>query len=341
MPTHTQIAQKSGGRVVAIYLFCALVPVTCAGENVQQAISSSESIAFYEKQVSLHPGSYPALAKLAQAYLSFAQKNYNPSYVSKARNAAEKSLSISSNYLAYYALGEIANYSHRFDLAICYADKAFKHNPRKASQVNSVKVEALIAMDQVESAGELLADHNSSDYFSCISRAQIARKQNRVAEAVEFYFTASKTAPKQAYSEATSWAVLMMAGTYLDCGYPEKAKPILEKLLRTQYDNEQVSIHWAEYLQTTGKRQEALQVYQKLTASSANPVVYERAYRLSLQLGNTQLASNYFDKAESIYQSAIDLGEIFTIESLAHLYIDAGVKPDRARELKALLQTRS
>lgn len=160
-----------------------------------------------------------------------------------------------------------------------------------------------------------------------------------LAEARDFgpahaaYLRASALALETGVSRLAAWAQVMAAGTLIDSGRPEEARPHLEEASRLSPNTEDLRMHEAELLEATGRAADALAAYEALRRDSADPVVPHRAYRLARALGEGGRAERYLREAERGYRRPVAAGEVYTLGGLAQLYADAGIHLERALDL--------
>ncbi len=79
-----------------------------------------------------------------------------------------------------------------------------------------------------------------------------------------------------------------------------------------------------------GRLAEALTFYEK---SGGDPEAHRAAASLARRLGRTEEARRHFEAAERSCRRILDAGEIYSLESLARLYLDAGVNLEEAKAL--------
>ena len=89
----------------------------------------------------------------------------------------------------------------------------------------------------------------------------------------------------------------------------------------------------AELAVAEGRPAEALATYERLLRRRDDPEVHRRAFLLARELGREAAARRHFEAAEALDRRALDAGEIYSMESLARLYCEAGVHPGEARRL--------
>src|SRR5215203_1761358 len=77
------------------------------------------------------------------------------------------------------------------------------------------------------------------------------------------------------------------------------------------------------------RRQAASRRRSLSTRSRSRPA----AASLARRLGRTAEAKRHFEAAERFYRRILDAGEIYSLESLARLYLDAGANLEEARAL--------
>jgi len=133
--------------------------------------------------------------------------------------------------------------------------------------------------------------------------------------------------------ELAQWAKVTAAGVYLDTGQYERAKPLLDAASKTNSADTFLRIHQAELAEASGQQQEALAIYQSVLERQADPEIHRRAFNLATKLERKPEAQEHFAAAESICRHAIDLGEAYSLETLANLYCDAETHASEALQL--------
>ena len=300
---------------------------------------SDETIAYYARRVAEHPGLYPAHTGLAAAYLEQARETADPDSLSRARAALERSLALQPSYEAMALLASVALFAHRFEEALQWSERAAAASPADGIDTRLLpgKVEALLALGAdgevpalFAAAGERLA----ADCHLLIARAQWLRAEDKHDDAVAVLERAAGACQGGSAAPAlTSWAEVAIAGILIDTGRPELARPHLEAARAVDPCRRDLRLHQAELLEAEGKDPEALQLYETLLEQGEDPFVRHRAFLIARRLGRQERAGRHLALAESGYQRAIDRGEIYTLEALARLYLDAAIHPERARAL--------
>jgi len=300
---------------------------------------SDETIAYYTQRVAEHPGLYPAHTGLAAAWLDKARESADPDALSRARAALKRSLALQPSYEAMALMASAALFAHRFDEARQWSDRAAAASPADGIDTRLLpgRVEALLALGAdgdvpalFAAAGERLA----ADCHVLIARAQWLRAEEKHDDAVAVLQRAAGAC--QGGSEApalTAWAEVAIAGILIDTGRADLARPHLEAARAVDPCRRDLRLHQAELLEAEGNDADALQLYETLFEQGEDPFVRHRAYLVARRLGLQECAGRHLAGAESGYQRAIDQEEIYTLEALARLYLDAAIHPERARAL--------
>ena len=87
-------------------------------------------IDYYLEKTASHPRLYPAHAQLGAAFLQKAKESHDPLCLEKAHRALERSVEIQPNFSAFKAMADLCNFSHRFEEALRWADRAAEAFPR-------------------------------------------------------------------------------------------------------------------------------------------------------------------------------------------------------------------
>jgi tetratricopeptide (TPR) repeat protein len=275
---------------------------------------------------------YPAHALLGSAYLDKARETYDPEFLAKARLALERSIAIQPNFEAYKTMARVCNFSHRFEDALRWGKLAAEAWPNDTG-VTALMVEANLALGHTEEAKKLLTplDNPPADFHSAAARGHWLVSQRRYDEAVDLFLEAAKRAQAQDAVDQAVWAKTSAAGVLIDSGKFKQARPLLESASTLDSSNRFFRIHEAELLESEGRLDRALNTYEKLLDEQDDPEIQRRAFVLAAKLGQPSRAELHFKSAEKTFRRAFEMGEVFTLETLARLYCDANVKLDQAR----------
>lgn len=313
----------------------------------QQAPSSSKlpdpsiRIRFYEDAVQRSPDHYPALALLGTAYFEQARAEGDLEMLRKSREALERSVAIQPNLEAFVGLAELSLYRHRFAEAKSWAERAHTSAPGDPS-ILTLRVEARLGLGEVTEASSL-----AREALKGVELQKLPPEQQFIVETARgacLVAESDAAAARAAFERASTvapdpnlavWAKVRAAGVELDAGRFEAAAPLLEEAARMRPDDRFQRIHQAELLQASGKPAAALALYEKLIAERDEADLRRRAYLLSRSLGQTEPAKVHFDRCEALCRTALDHGEIFTLECLASLLAESGLA-DRREEARAL-----
>lgn len=291
-------------------------------------------IRYYSQRVEDHPRLYPAHALLGEAYLERARATHDPGDVALARAAFERSMAIQSSYEALAGLAALAGFAHRFEDALAWGRQAADAN-REDPRIRALLVEALLGLGRDGEARALLpADGVAPDDFYTAAALGAWRKANdRREEAAEAFAAAARLAQKEGATPPAVWARVSEAGVWLDAGDLERARPLLAAVRRDAPGDRFLREHEAELAEQEGRLAEALALYGEQIASGAGPDAHRAAAALARRLGRQAEARRHFAAAERAYRRVLEAGEVYSLEPLARLYLDAGVKGDEAREL--------
>jgi tetratricopeptide (TPR) repeat protein len=324
----------------------ALLPAATAAAQDTKAVRNTagragddrpdpvERIRYYEARVAESPELYPALARLGEAYLDRARASHDPRFLTQARAALERSIAIQTNAEALKTMTAVCTYSHRFADALRWARRAAEAHPEDRG-ITALQVEAHLALGQVDEAGALLsgASPPATSFHDAAARGTWLAAQGRAEEAASSFLQAAERAEAQKARDLAVWARVSSAGVWIDAGKPERARPLLDAVARTDPDDALLQLHQAELHEAEGRPEAALAAYEALLVRGDDPEIHRRAFTLARQLGRRDVARRHFEAAEASFLKAIDAGEVYTLEALARLYLDAKVHPDRALDL--------
>lgn len=288
-------------------------------------------IQFYQNKIAQHPRLYPAYAQLAIAYLDKARTTHEAAWLTKARSALKQSLDIQPNFLAYKAMTAVSNFSHRFKDTLRWGQRAAATLPED-TEVVAMLVEAHMGLGDHDKARSLLPPEGTkpSDFYTAAALGQWLSAMNRYDEAYDAFQAAARFAEKENVTPLFVWATIRAAGTRIDSGKPDLARPLLDRAGKRAPDNPELSIHRAEIFTAEGRLEDALAVYQRLLETDNNAAVHHLAFTTATKLGLESRASIHFKAAEASYQRAIEAGEFYTLEALARLYCDGNTKLEQA-----------
>lgn len=318
--------------VAVIGLAATLLGVGCArpSPSVREV---DTRISYYQKRVQSEPRLYPAYALLGAAYLDKARCAHDPVWLARSREALARSMEIQLNFDAMKSMAAVCNFSHRFEDALLWIDRAAGAMPEDTSLV-AMRVEALLALGRVtEAQRAVTASGLADDFYVAAARGQVAIAMGRLDDARVAFFDSAEAASAQKANELQGWALVMAAGTLIDSGRTANAKPLLESARALDPDSVELAIHDAEVLEAEGQPESALATYADLANDSGDPVLHAKSFTLARKLGHHRDAAAHFKAAESGFQKAIDAGEVYTLEALAMLYLEAGESIERVRPL--------
>lgn len=315
-------------------LLLAFVATGCVHSRPVSTMSLDSRINHYQSRVRRFPNLYPAHTALAIAYLDKARQTHDAVWVQRARAAAAESLAIQPNLSGFQAMAAISNFSHRFEEAVEWSNKAAQTAPGDTS-VMATLVESNIALGRVQEAERFCAQAAGStdDFYRLVANARVAVAKREVDQASQTYIRAANVAGRQAANDFSAWALVMAAGVLIDAGRPAEARPLLDRAGKIDSSNFMLALHRAELDEAEGQWSEALRLYARLADRNGDPAVHARAFEVARKLGREESARRHFAAAERGYQKVLDAGEVYTLAALARLYLEADVHLDRALEL--------
>ena len=323
-------------RTPLVSVAALLLATGCAAPGGNRPATAQERVAYYARRVSEHPRLYPVQVQLAEAYFDRAGETHDPSFLRKARESVDRSLSIQPSFEAFLLQARIAAYAHRFEAALDWAARAgssavYPNDPA----VTAVTVEALLGLGRAEEARRLLPPEGAplTEFHTAAALGRGVAQEKEFDEARTAYSRAAALALEAGVPERAAWAEVMAAGTRIDSGRPAEAEPHLRAASRLAPGSRDLKLHEAEVLEATGRLEEALAIYERLRTEYPDPLLSHRAYRLAQRIGKGAAAEAYLREAEKGYERVRASGEIYTLGALAQLYADAGIHLDRALEL--------
>lgn len=324
---------------LALVLAAAAWPrLEAAADDRPPAAKRSPSIQarvdFYERQVARFPKHYTACAMLGDAYLDRARSSHDAADLARAQAILERSLSIQESFEAYRTLAALANFRHRFADALRWGRLAAQALPPDTG-VTALRVESHLGLGQLTQALKLLPDSDPppNDFHLAAALGAVRVEQGKPDEAVKAFLKASEVAAGLHVPELAQWARVRAAGAWLDAGHADRARPLLEAAAKLDPTDPFLRLHQAELLAADGHHAEALAAIEGLLRAQDDPALHARAASLARKLGREVEARRHFEAAERSFRNALERGEIFPLEALARLYLDAGLKPDEARAL--------
>lgn len=286
-------------------------------------------VAYYEAKLAGLPRHYPSLALLASAELEKAKETGDPAWLARARLSVAESMAIQPNVEAMKAGAAIASYSHRFADALELARRARAAYPPDTG-VAALEVEARLGLGDVDAAEKTLATFPADDFHAAFARGLVFAARGKAADAASSYALAAERAAAEGVAPLTLFATVSAAGAYLDSGDPAAARPFLDRAESLDGNDRRLRIHRVEWLEATGRRDEALAAVEALIESRDEAELRRRAARLSRERGDAARAETHFAAARALYRIPIEAGEAYTLEGMALLLAEAGVDLDEA-----------
>lgn len=291
-------------------------------------------IRYYAKRVQEDPSLYPAHALLGEAYLARARATHDPGDVARARAAFERSMAIQPNGESLAGLAALSGFGHRFEDSLSWGRQAADAN-REDPHVRALLVEALLGLGRDAEARALLPDDGVApqDFYTAAALGAWMKANGHLEEAAQAFQAAARFAARENVKPSTVWARVNEAGVWLDAGDLERARPLLQAIHRDAPEDRFLREHEAELAIKEGRLEEALALYEQLIKGKDDPEAHRAAASLARQLGRTDQARRHFEAAERTYRHILEAGEIYSLESLARLYLDAGVNLEEAKDL--------
>ena len=318
----------------------------------QDADSADARIRYYETRLSKNPQLYPLHTRLGWAYLDKARQTHEATWVGKARQAAERSQALQSNFDAMKLMMTVEKYSHRFENAVAWGWRAADASPGGRKQMDPEVlvglVEAYLGLGQATEAERLLprSEAGVDRFYVAAAMGRFFAAQGQVDAAVRAFLhardlaateLAGRSGPGSQGAGAPStdpqrWALIMAGGVLLDNGRIAEARPHFQAAARAGW-TPLLGVHEAEVHEAEGRPAQALASYEKVLTRDPDPEVRRHAFRLARAQGDEKRAGAHFVAAERALRAALEAGEIYTLGALAQLYADAEVRLTEAVSL--------
>jgi Tetratricopeptide repeat len=279
-------------------------------------------LAYYQAKLVAAPRHYPSLALLASAQLDKGKETGDPQWIARARASVERSLAIQPNVEAMKVGAAIASYSHRFADALRFARLARAAYPPDTA-VAALEVESYLGLGDLDAAVATLTTFPADDFHAAFARGLVAVAEKRAADAATAYALAAQRAAAEHVVALQLFAIVSAAGALLDAGDAVGARSFLDRAIAIDRDDRRLRIHLAEWLEATGRGQDALASLEQLLAERPDADLHRRAFRLARGGSDTARADLHFKAARAAYQRGIDAGEAYSFEGMVLLLTEA------------------
>ncbi len=321
--------------LAVILSFCFLS--MSKANNISEITLNVKNIDYYQNQIQLHPTSYALYTILATHYINKAKLTGSTSALTNAQHNLELVLKKQPNFSAYKTMADLFSYQHKFKEALSWAKQAAKIHSQDTS-LFPLMTEIYLGLGQTNKAKTYLNSKlGKSNYHleAANAKLNVALKKHDIAAthfkaAAQF---ANEVKPSYQQQKALLWAMVNIAGMYLDSNQLKLAKVHLDKATLKNPQDKFLNIHWAEYYQAIGHNDKALLIIQDLMPISHDPDIYAIASNLAIKLQQTDLALQYYEKAEQHYKKIINENFIYTLGGLAQLYCDNNRNLNKALKL--------
>jgi tetratricopeptide (TPR) repeat protein len=296
--------------------------------------SSDARIAYYRDRIEKEPKLYPAYLMLGSAYADKARESGEARWLADARAALLRSIELQPQIPTYTLMMQVENYAHRFAEALRWAKSAADGSPPR-NDVLAGMVEAYMGLGEDDEARGLLPPDGvpAPDFHTAAARGQWYAANARIEPAVGDFLRAAELARGLGWREAEVWAYVVAGGAHIDHGDAADAEPHLAAAEAIAPRDTLLRIHRAEVHAAKGELTRALAIYEELLGEKEDAGVHSAAFLVAHRLGDAARAQAHFEAAERGYSAPIDSGEVYSLNALASLYLEAGVKLERAREL--------
>lgn len=284
-------------------------------------------IEYYTKRIDEQPRLYAAYIGLSQAYLDMARKSEDPSWLISSRNAADRSLTITPSMEGYKMQARIDAFRHNFVDALAWAKKAdaLRSEDFRDGETSSLLAEAYAGLGLYELARKELPNtiNDCWDYYTAAALGNWLVSQQRGQEAAQAFEKAYAWALAANSPSHAAWALAMAAGTYIDAGDTEAARPYLTRAQELDPANRELLIHEAEILDAEGRAEEAIAHYELVLDIHPDAEISRRLMVLERIRGNQTAAEAHFHTAEQSLRRIQKAGEKYADKLLGQLYQNA------------------
>jgi tetratricopeptide (TPR) repeat protein len=333
--------------LATLVLYVALLSACAASKPSPQNLEPADPadndnidarIAYYEKKIADHPTVAAAHAKLGVCYLQKAKETHNVDWLQKAREATERSIKIQPSLEAYRTMAALCSFAHQFACAVEWGQKAVRTYSQDFVSA-AILADGYLRTGRPELAIETLnlkgSDAENSHELA-EARGLIFSELGRMDEAREEYKKVQLLAIKRGDRTSEVRARINLAGTYIDTQRATEARAILAEIPDTngisKTVRDVVQLHRAELAELDKEYDKALRLYEELGQDQNDPDIYRKCYHLALTIGDEAKAKALFKKSEDAALMILSKGEEFSLECLANLYAEAGVKLELAEK---------
>jgi tetratricopeptide (TPR) repeat protein len=332
--------------VATLVLYTALLSACAASKPSTQNLEPADNdtidarIAYYEKKIADHPTVAAAHAKLGVSYLQKAKETHNVDWLQKAREATKKSIKIQPSLEAYRTMAAICSFAHQFACAVEWGQKAVRTYSQDFVSA-AILADGYLRTGKPELAIETLTLKGSdaeNSYELAEARGLIFSELGRMDEAREEYKKSQFLALKRGDRSLEVRAKVNLAGAYIDTNRATEARAMLAEIQDitgiSKTVRDLVQLHRAELAQLDKEYDKALHLYEELGRGpdQHDPDLYRKCYHLALTIGDEAKAKALFKKSEDEALLILSKGEEFSLECLANLYAEAGVKLEQAEK---------
>ncbi len=139
--------------------------------------------------------------------------------------------------------------------------------------------------------------------------------------------------PADDANELRIWALVEAVSLLQDDGRIPEAADLLGEARANQSPNLLIQVHQARLMATTGNDDFAFNAFRGLASQGVGLEAWLGAWRQARKIGKADEEARYWDLLERTLKAPLDAGEVYTLDMLASLYLEAGVKSDEALAL--------
>lgn len=139
--------------------------------------------------------------------------------------------------------------------------------------------------------------------------------------------------PADDANELRIWALVEAVSLLQDAGRTAEAADILSEARANESPNLLIQVHQAQLMATTENHDFAFNAFRGLASQGVGVEAWLGAWRQARKIGKADEEIRYWDLLERTLKAPIEADEVYTLDMLASLYLEAGVKRDEALAL--------
>lgn len=139
--------------------------------------------------------------------------------------------------------------------------------------------------------------------------------------------------PADDANELRIWALVEAVSLLQEAGRTAEAADILSEARANESPNLLIQVHQAQLMATTENHDFAFNAFRGLASQGVGVEAWLGAWRQARKIGKADEEIRYWDLLERTLKAPIEADEVYTLDMLASLYLEAGVKSDEALAL--------